>query len=261
MKKILFGTLKALGVTAFWVAVWALVSFAVNSEFLFPSPISVIKALASLVVTADFWASTALSLLRVFVGILISITVGVLLAVLTVNVRVLDTLLSPLLGVIKATPIASFIILAWLWISSGKLPVFITSLIVIPIVWSNVSEGIRSVDKSLLEVASVYKFSLSKKLFKLYIPSIAPFFMAACKSSLGLAWKAGISAEVLTTPQKAIGTELYLSKTYLELPNLFAWTLVVIILSMVFEKLFILGIEKAGKRLKILPGGGKNDKT
>ena len=180
---------------------------------------------------------------------------------LTVNVRVLDTLLSPLLGVIKATPIASFIILAWLWISSGKLPVFITSLIVIPIVWSNVSEGIRSVDKSLLEVASVYKFSLSKKLFKLYIPSIAPFFMAACKSSLGLAWKAGISAEVLTTPQKAIGTELYLSKTYLELPNLFAWTLVVIILSMVFEKLFILGIEKAGKRLKILPGGGKNDKT
>ncbi len=261
MKKIIFKSLKIIGVSVFWIAVWALVSLSVNSEILFPSPISVIKALASLIVTADFWISMGLSLLRVLLGILISIVLGVLLAVLTVNVRALDTLLSPLLGIIKATPIASFIILAWLWINSGTLPVFITSLIVIPIVWSNVSEGIRSVAKSLVEVAKVYKFTAFQKLFKLYLPSVTPFFMAACKSSLGLAWKAGISAEVLTTPQKAIGTELYLSKTYLELPTLFAWTLVVIILSILFEKLFILGIEKAAGKLKILPNGGKNDKA
>ena len=261
MKKTALKALKVLGVFAFWITVWVLISLSVDSEFLFPSPISVIKALGSLIVTADFWLSTALSLLRVFIGILISIVIGTLLAVLTVNVRVLDTLLSPLISVIKATPVASFIILAWLWISSGKLPVFITSLIVIPIIWSNISEGIRSVDRSLVEVARVYKFTAPQKLFKLYIPSVAPFFMAACKSSLGLAWKAGISAEVLTTPQKAIGTELYLSKTYLEMPTLFAWTLVVILLSMIFEKLFILGIEKAGRKLKMLPGGGSNDKA
>ena len=261
MKKTALKALKVLGVFAFWITVWVLISLSVDSEFLFPSPISVIKALGSLIVTADFWLSTALSLLRVFIGILISIIIGTLLAVLTVNVRVLDTLLSPLISVIKATPVASFIILAWLWISSGKLPVFITSLIVIPIIWSNISEGIRSVDRSLVEVARVYKFTAPQKLFKLYIPSVAPFFMAACKSSLGLAWKAGISAEVLTTPQKAIGTELYLSKTYLEMPTLFAWTLVVILLSIVFEKLFIMGIEKSGRKLKMLPGGGSNDKA
>ncbi len=261
MKKIIFKLLKIIGVSVFWVAVWALISLAVNSEILFPSPISVVKALASLVTTGEFWLSTCLSLLRVFLGILLSVIVGIILAVLTVNVRILDTLLSPLISVIKATPVASFIILAWLWINSGTLPVFITSLIVIPIVWSNVCEGIRSVDKSLIEVTKVYKFSTTQKLYRLYLPSVAPFFMAACKSAFGLAWKAGISAEVLTTPQRAIGTELYLSKTYLELPTLFAWTLVVIVLSMIFEKLFITCIEKIGGKLRILPKGGSNDKA
>lgn len=261
MKKIIFKALKIIGVSVFWIAIWALISLSVNNEILFPTPISVVKALTSLVTTADFWLSTGISLVRVFLGILISIVIGILLAVLTVNIRILDTLLSPLLSVVKATPVASFIILAWLWINSATLPIFITSLIVIPIVWSNVCEGIRSVDNSLLEVTKVYKFSTYQKLYRLYLPSVAPFFMAACKSALGLAWKAGISAEVLTTPRRAIGTELYLSKTYLELPTLFAWTLVVIILSMVFEKLFITGIEKIGSKLRILPKGGSNDKA
>ena len=91
MKKISLRALKIIGVFTFWLAVWVLISFSVDSELLFPNPISVIKALGALIVTADFWISTALSLLRVFIGILISIIIGTLLAVLTVKVRVLDT--------------------------------------------------------------------------------------------------------------------------------------------------------------------------
>jgi NitT/TauT family transport system permease protein len=98
----------------------------------------------------------------------------------------------------------------------------------------------------------VYGFSKWKKLTSLYIPTVAPYFLAACKSTLGLAWKAGISAEILCTPKRAIGTELYLAKTYLETADLFAWTLVIILLSIAIEKLFVFGISKLGSRLRVL---------
>ncbi len=253
--KMLKKALSFLGVLAFWLTVWVLVSYSVGSELLFPTPLSALRALGHLALTSDFWISAIYSLIRVLFGIIISLVVGTLLAFLTERVSAARALLSPFLGVIKATPVASFIILALLWIKRDTLPLYITALIVVPIVWSNVSSGIRSVDKGLVEVTKVYAFSKKDKLFGLYIPSVAPYFMAACRSSLGMAWKAGISAEVLCTPKHAIGTELYFSKTYLETPDLFAWTLVVIVLSVIIEKLFVKALELLGKRIGALPKG------
>lgn len=261
IKKLLLNTAKALLVTVFWFAVWAVISFRVNSEFLLSSPVSVFKALCELVVTSEFWEIASLSLFRVVGGIVVSLIIGSILAILTECSSWIRTLLSPALGVIKATPVASFIILALLWIDRNTLPLFIISLIVVPIVWSNVSSGIRAVDKDLVDVTKVYRFTPMQKLSRLYVPSVAPYFMAACRSSLGIAWKAGISAEVLSTPQKAIGTELYFTKTYLETPSLFAWTMVIIVLSIIIEKLFVFGLEILGAKMHLIPKGEQHDKT
>ena len=249
-KKALMFVAKIFGVTLFWFAVWAFISFKVKSKLLFPAPLDVLKALGELSVNAEFWIISAHSLLRVVSGILISVVIGSVLAVITEMSSIIRAILSPALGIIKATPVASFIILALLWIDSNTLPLYITALIVVPIVWSNVSEGIRSVDRELVEVSRIYRFSPAKKATKLYVPSVAPFFMAACKSSLGMAWKAGISAEVLSTPKYAIGTMLYFSKTYFETPTLFAWSAVIIILSIIIEKLFVWGLSFLGKRFR-----------
>ena len=257
-KKALLTVLKILGVTAFWIAIWCIISFRINNEFLFPAPTEVLLALGRLALTAEFWTTAGTSLLRIVLGIVLSLIIGTLLAVITESSKILSALLSPMLSVVKATPVASFIILALLWIKRDTLPLFITALIVVPIVWSNVAEGIRSVDKQLIDVSHVYSFSPLKKLSKLYVPSVAPFFMAACRSSLGMAWKAGISAEVLSTPENAIGTQLYYSKTYLETPDLFAWTLVVIVLSIIIEKLFVWGLEALGRRMRVLRKGEKD---
>ena len=112
---------------------------------------------------------------------------------------------------------------------------------------ANVGEGIRSVNKGLIEVAKVYKLSPAKKLFKLYIPSVLPYFVAACRSSLGMAWKASVAAEVLAPSRNSIGEELYLSKTWLDSPSVFAWTLVTIVLSVIIEKLVILLLDRLTK--------------
>ena len=240
---------KVLFATVFWVGVWVLISLKINNSFLFPSPLSVLSALSSLVAEPDFWKISIASLCRVLAGTVMSIVIGIILAVITTYSKIVNILASPLLSIIKATPVASFIILACVWLDRNILPVVITSLIVIPIVWSNISEGFASVDKNLLEVAKIYRFSFFKKVNRLYVPSILPYFFAACKSSLGMAWKAGIAAEILAVPQNAIGTELYYTKTYLDTPAMFAWTLVIIVLSIIFEKLFVIGIERLGKRL------------
>ena len=259
IKKIAVSIIKYTAVLAFWIGVWCIASYRTASELLFPSPSSVAKALGKLIVTKDFWITTAYSLLRVLAGILISLVIGSALAVLTERLSVFKLALSPIISIVKSTPVASFIILALLWIDRSELPILITALIVVPIVWSNVSEGIRSVDKELTEVAKIYNFSLIKRITKLHVPSVAPFFIAACRSSLGMAWKAGISAEVLATPENAIGRELYFSKTYLETPSLFAWTFVVIVLSIIIEKLFIAVLSRAAKKTNVIAKGEKND--
>lgn len=254
-KKIVLAIAKALGVLLFWGGIWCILTLTVANDFLFPSPKKVAEELVHLALTGSFWLTAAISLLRVVAGILVSLVLGTLLACLTSASRVCDALLRPAITAVKATPVASFIILALLWLHRTILPVFITALIVVPIVWANVTEGIASVDRDLSEVTKVYRFSFWKKLSRLYLPSVAPYFLAACRSSLGMAWKAGIAAEILATPDHSIGKELYYSKTYLETPKLFAWTLVVIVLSLVIEKLFLFALKHLGRKFQMLPKG------
>ena len=256
-RKLLIAMLKALGVLTFWVLVWFLVSKKIGNGFLFPSPNDTLKALLALIKTPEFWSATLTTLLRILLGIILSLIIGCGLAFLTSISSILKSLLSPIMNAAKSVPVACFIILALLWIDTGSLPIFITALIVIPIVWSNVSQGISVTDKKLLEVSTVFEFSSMKKLFKIYIPSIMPYFIAACKSAFGMAWKAGIAAEVLAVPKQAIGTEIYFSKLWFETPTLFAWTVVIIILSFIIEKLLILAIESVAKRLRVLSKGDK----
>ena len=255
MKKIAIKFGKIAAAIGFWIFVWYLISKAVGIELILPSPYSVFLALVDLVKTSIFWTSTALSFLRVLGGIMISLVIGCGLAYLMSHSKIINTLFSPILAIIKATPVASFIIIAWLWINTSVLPVFISSLIVIPIITANVSEGISSIDKDLYEVASLYRFSPFKKLFKLYIPSIAPFFIAACRSSLGMAWKASVAAELIVISKNSIGREMFYAKQGLETATVFAWTVVVIILSIVFEYFTMIALNKLGNRLSVIRKG------
>lgn len=255
MKKILISVAKTISVFLFWIAVWFLASKRINNDFLFPSPSDTLKALKALVVTSEFWGATLITLCRILYGIILSLLIGCGLAVITTFSAILRALLTPIMNAAKSVPVACFIILAWLWLDTSTLPVFITALIVIPIVWSNVSQGIVSTDKKLLEVAKIFGFSSVKKIFKIYIPSVMPYFVAACKSAFGMAWKAGIAAEVLVVPKQAIGTQIYFSKLWFETPTLFAWTVVIIILSYVIEKLLILAIGSIAKKLHVVNKG------
>ena len=171
-----------------------------------------------------------------------------MLAVLCSISVVLNALLYPAVRIIRSIPVTSFIILVMLWIPYTYVPVFISALLVTPVVFGNVTAGIQETDKSLLEVAKVYHFTRFKTLRYLFIPSILPYFYSGALTALGLAWKAGIAAEVLALPKKAIGANMYYSKLYLETADLFAWTLVVVLFSFCFEKLMQYFMKKSKKQ-------------
>lgn len=230
---------------AFWLIVWQLAALAVGKDLLLPGPWTVARTLAALVVTAKFWQITALTLARIFAGMLAGAALGTLIAVLTCASVWCDRLLSPLVKVIRATPVASFILLVLLWVSTGRVPGVISALMVLPVLWGNVAKGIRETDPQLLELAAAYRFGRGKTLKLVYIPSVAPYFTAGVETGLGLAWKAGVAAEVLCRPKLAIGTQVYFSRTYMETADLFAWTLVVILLSFLVETVLVRLLRKA----------------
>lgn len=227
---------------AFWLGVWQLFAFFVDrhvqgrgNELLLPYPITVARALVRLAGSGTFWVTAAASLGRILLGLAAGTGLGVLLAWAVYRSPWADRLLSPALRVIRATPVASFILLVLLWTGKNAVPAIISGLMVLPVVWANLVRGLGETDPKLLELARAYRFSRWKTARLVYLPSLRPYFLSGVTTALGLAWKSGVAAEVLCIPRAAIGTRIYESKLYLEIPDLFAWTAVVVALSLLLE--------------------------
>ncbi len=224
----------------FWIFVWELASIGIGEELFLASPFAVLKTLLVLVWSLDFWSTILFSSLRIIIGFLAALLSGTLLAILAYRLRLIEELISPLMRIIKAMPVASFIILALVWINSKNLSVLISFLMVLPMIYSSVAQGLKSTDEKLLEMAQVFRLGPWKKAIAIYIPSVKPFFLTAVTVGLGFCWKAGIAAEVIGHPAGTIGIKLYEAKLYLMTKELLAWTVVIILISVLFEKVVVL---------------------
>ncbi|MBR4578286.1 MAG: ABC transporter permease subunit [Oscillospiraceae bacterium] len=228
---------RALLIAAVWLGLWAALAALVGRELLLPGPVPVFARLWELMGSRELWRTAALSLGRIALGAAGGIVLGALLSGLAARFSWLGALLSPLLTVIRSTPVASFILLLLIWLGRDILPSVIVLLMVLPVIWGGVQGGLANLDEQLLEMARLYRLGSGRTLWRVVIPSVLPSFLAACRTAVGLAWKAGIAAEVLTVPRLSIGRHLYESKLYLETVDLFAWTLLVIVLSLLLEGL------------------------
>ena len=229
-------TLKYALITLIWLVIWQIAAVKIGEELLFPTPLSVANRLIALGSTSDFYKTIALSLSRILLGMVIGTLIGAIGGTLTAFSRLARVFFAPLLAVVKATPVASFIILLVLWVSRDKTPLIIAAMMVVPVVWSNVEQGIKSADKQLLDMARAYKMPPLARILHIYLPGITPYFLAALRSALGMAWKAGIATEALLLPLVSIGKKIADARVSFETADMFAWTVVVILLSMVIEK-------------------------
>ena len=234
-------------VILFWIALWQIASMIIDESILLASPYSVVIALSTMIFELDFWTSILFTLGMISTGFLIAIALGIALALISKKSDLVRQLLSPLVTFSTSVPIASFIILILIWIPSRYISIIITVIMVFPIVYTNILNSLVNLNKDISEMAAVFKLSYYARLRYVILPQVFPHFISACKISIGLAFKAGIAAEVIGLPDNSIGEQLYQSKIYLDTPNLFAWTSVIILISIAYEKLIILTLNTLNK--------------
>lgn len=226
-------------VVIFWIGLWQILSMISKDKIFFAGPSDVIASLTQQCIKADFWVSIASSMIKIGAGFLGAFLLGIVIGILAFSFSFVKELMSPLMSVIKSVPVASFVILALIWIGSKNLSIFISFLIVFPIIYTAVISGLKSADPKLLEMAEVFNMRKWYKAVAIYKPALMPYLISSCRVALGMAWKSGIAAEVIGVPDSSIGEKLYISKIYLDTAGLFAWTLVIVLLSILTEKLFL----------------------
>lgn len=233
---------------AVYILIWQLLSMLVGSRLLLlPSPLDTLRSMGEIVSSKSGWQSIGMTVVRILAGFLLGCAVGIGFAVLTSHSRVFDWLLRPLRSLIKTTPITSFALILLVSVMSGAVPVIVAMIVVIPMIWQTTEEAIKNRDVHLSEMAKIY-LSPWKKLRYVTLPQVLPQFFASASTALGFAWKAVITAEILALPKLGIGRQMQFHKIHVEIPELFAWTLLVILLSVILENALKFALRKAGKR-------------
>ena len=235
-----------------WLFDWQAAAAALNQPLLLSSPTGVIRRLFGMLSERTFYRALAFSFSRIALGALLGLAVGMLLAYAAAKLKTAEFLLQPLLVTVRTVPVASFIILALMFLSSRELSVFISFLMVLPIIYANLLQGLKAIPREMNEMAKTYQLSPVRRLLLVDLPHVKPHLLSGAATALGMAWKSGIAAEVIGIPMGSIGENLYQSKIYLDAASLFAWTAVIVALSVLFEKAVVLLIRLMYRRLERL---------
>ena len=236
--------LKKVGAALLALTFWEIAALLIHQRILLVTPVAVARRLCTIWRVEGFARAIWFSFYRIAGGFLLGLILGCLLAYLAAKHPVVETLLWPWMATIKSVPVASFVVICLIWLSARNLSVFISFLIVIPIIYQNVLEGLRAENREMQEVATVFQLPWRKRFRYIELPKLRPFLLSACRVTTGMAWKAGIAAEIIGVPNGSIGKMLYTAKIYLDTDDLLAWTVIIVVISVVAEKVFLAGLSR-----------------
>ena len=227
---------KTLIPIAAWLLIWQLVAVLVHNRIILAGPVDTLSALVMLAARESFWASVLNSTSRILLGLLTGAVLGMGLAYVSYVKSFVGDFLRPFVSALRSVPVASFVILLLIWFGNRNISVIICAMVVFPILYMNTLEGLKSTDVRMLEMAKVFRMPVSRQIRYIYIPQLMPFLRSSTKLAVGMSFKSGIAAEVIGQPLGTMGNGLYLAKIYLETGELFAWTIVVVLISFICEK-------------------------
>ena len=238
--------LRRAGAVAFWLLVWQLASMAVGSELLLAGPAAVLVRLAQLVPTAAFWSTVGFSLARIAAGFAAAFVLGLLLGLAAHRWHALAELLAPAVSFLKSVPIVCVIVLLLMWVGSVRVSAIAVFLAVFPAIYFSVLEGRAAANPSLGELLRVMGVPGWRRFLADTWQQLLPYLVATCRNACGMAWKAGVAAELIGSPRGSLGERIYQAKLLLETGDLFAWTIVVVALSWACEKAFLALLRATG---------------
>ncbi|HNX15444.1 MAG TPA: ABC transporter permease subunit [Oscillospiraceae bacterium] len=222
------------GVT--FIAVWQIIATLLNNSYILPRPAAVLSALAGLFAGNNASILSA-TLGRWLLGLAPAILFGMLLGSLSAAYARFGAFMAPLFTVIKSIPIVAVILLALVWLKAPYVPSFAVFLAAFPSVCENSAAGVRGIDRRLTEMGKVYRFSLSKRLFGIYLPSIASYVVAAIKTAAGIGLKAVVVTELVVQPVHSVGAQMQTARVTLSTDILLAWTVLVILMGYLLDRL------------------------
>jgi len=216
---------------------WELLALRFGSEQIMPGPWMTLRAVANLLITKSFLQVVGSTLLRGLIGFALAALLGMLLGLFGGLSGGFDSFMRPWVVVMRSTPVVAFVLLALIWFTSSNVPIFIGFLTMFPMIYTNISSGIRNVDRNLVEMARFYKVERSRTIREVMLPSISPFITSGLSTAVGIGWRAIIIGEVLSQPQYGIGTVMHSAQSFLRIDILIAWTAIAVLLSALFDKL------------------------
>lgn len=231
----------------FWLIVWQAAALWTDNHILLVGPIQVLWVFVQNMAQPDFFRTVFGSLSRIGLGFFLALCVGLLLGAVSCRFRIVQELTAPVMAALKSIPVASFVVLLLIWFGSSRLSFLVSFLIVLPNVYVNTIAGLKSADSKLLEMARVFGMGRLNRFFYIYRPALMPYLNSCLKISLGMSWKSGVAAEVIGLPGFSMGERLYMSKISLDTAGLFAWTLMIILVSFLFEKAVLLLVKIYGE--------------
>lgn len=252
MKKEITQKIRKTAIIFAWILVWEIFAKWIGNDILIAGPVDVAKALVKNLFEIEFLRAAGNSFIRISLGFLGAFLIGIFTASASWRFRILGEIFEPVVSLMKTVPVASIVILLLMWTTSKNLSIAISFMVTFPAIYFQTIEGLSSVDTKLLEMAQVYEISPWKKIWYLYRPAVLPYLAGSCRAAVGMGWKSGIAAEVIGVPDHTIGERLYMAKIYLETADLFAWTIVVLILSMIFEKIIFWILRRISGKGKIV---------
>ncbi len=220
-----------------WLILWEVAYLIIDQAIYLPSPLHVLKSFITLIRSKDFVRITVMSSYRVIISFIIASISALTLGFICGLKKTLFEIFEPMVILLRSTPVISVIILAIVWLPSNYVPVFSGFLMCFPIIFTNMVMGIRQTDPLLIEMSSVYQVPKFRILKDVYLPSAMSHIKSGLTNALGLSWKVIAAAEVLSLPKYAIGSKLHDTKVYLEISELFAWTMLIILMSSIFDRI------------------------
>jgi NitT/TauT family transport system permease protein len=228
--------LPTVAAAAVVIAVWTWLSWKYGA-YVLPSPWSVVLGFIEIVRTGEIWTHTLASLYRIGIGFGAAVIVALLLGLAGFLFRPARGVVHDLLSILNSTSVFVWIVLSIIWFGlSSWAPIFTTFMITLPVVASNIVEGVENVDRRLLEMGDVYRLSGREKFRAIVVPSTLPYLVAGMKVGFGLALKVSVVAEIFGVTS-GIGYVMNYSREILATQMVFVWALVMILVMMATDRL------------------------
>ncbi len=220
---------------AFLIGLWYILAALISNDILLPYPHDVVIRMIAIASTLSFYRVTALTFVRMGVGLLIAAVCGTGLGLITGINHQAEAFFHPLEIIIKTIPNVSYIFLSLIWLGQQRSVYLVSFLILFPVFYSNARLAMEQLDPDLKDAMRLYLPKTGSRIGKVYLPQLRPYFFSALGNAVGLGYKVSVMAEILGQVPDSVGLKMHLCRINLDTTGVLAWSVWIIIMVVILD--------------------------